>query len=372
MKKENILVDVKGSPYEMGYQHGEKLKDQIAKAVEVNLETLIRSIRNKAVSNITSEFLKTYTKRYVPYVEEYSGDLIEEIRGIADGSGRDFHEIFFLNCFLDHHDFTYPLASQRLTFGCTTFAAREEATAGHDTFIGQTYDISTVFEPQVVILRGQPEGKPGFVATTMAGIVAWNGVNDSGIGCVINRLTPNDGRPGVPYPVIVRRLLEQKTISKAMECVLRARRASGLNYVIGDRDGNLIGLETSATDYEYAEPEKDLLYHTNHYAAPSMREFSGFHRAFASESIIRQLRVGRLLEKGYGKIDMEYLKEITRDHNNYPLAICRHPAKGDEIMDSANTAAAFIVNLTKGKIEAVTGNPCEQEYQLVTFLKEED
>jgi len=368
MEDTNIkIVNIKGTYYEMGLEHGRQCKDLIDSNIKANLAALLHSVHNKALANLSSEDLKKFTQRWIPYAQEYAPELIEGMKGIADGSEHTFEEIFFLNAFLDHHDYTYPQAAQRLMFGCTTFAATDTAVVKGDTIIGQTYDISSVFEPQVILLRGTPEiGRP-FNVLTMAGVVAWNGVNIDGISVVINRLTPNDGRPGIPYPMVVRKILEKSTISQATDMVLRARRASGINYLIADKDGDMVDLETSATDYQYIGPNQDILWHTNHYVTLAMRPYSEYHRPYAGESIIRYLRMEKLLKKHHGSINVETLKQFTRDHNNYPLSICRHPVDDAEIMARANTAAAMITNLTERKMWIVVGNPCEHNYLEMSF-----
>jgi len=49
------------------------------------------------------------------------------------------------------------------------------------------------------------------------------GLSENGVAIVINRLTASDGRPGIPFPVIARSILQAPNTSKALDTVLRSR-----------------------------------------------------------------------------------------------------------------------------------------------------
>jgi isopenicillin-N N-acyltransferase-like protein len=356
------IIKVSGNPYEMGFQHGEKCKDLIKEAIKANLTDVITSGQQKAGIHLSKTDILKLTKRYLPYCEDEVPNLIEEVRGIAEGSELPFEDVFALNCFLDLHDLTYPQLASEILFGCTTFAVTDSATVDNQVIIGQTYDISSQFEASVVYLKGRPSDGPEFMVLTMAGCVAWSGLNNQGIGLVINRLTPDDGRPGVPYPFIVRKALSQKTIGYAVDTILRTRRVSGIHYLLADQSGSILGLETSATDYEVIHATRDTITHTNHYFTPYMQKHSKYHRNFAGESIIRLNQSRRFLEQNLGNIGLEELIELTKDHVNYPYSICRHPNEDVDPKRRSSTTASIIMNPRDRRVWTTIGNPCTVPY----------
>ena len=78
------FIQVSGSPYEMGAQHGEKGKPQI----DLFLDLLIGN-RDRAA-------LLSRTDTFAPLFEKYVPDLGEEIRGLAEGAKISFQEALLL------------------------------------------------------------------------------------------------------------------------------------------------------------------------------------------------------------------------------------------------------------------------------------
>lgn len=360
--QEILVIEVSGSPYDMGFQHGSQCKDLIKEAIKSNLTDIIVAGEQKAGIHVTKDEILRLTQRHLPYCEEEAPELVQEVRGIADGAGLPFEDVFALNCFLDLHDLTYPVLASETLFGCTTFAVTDSAAKNNQVIVGQTYDISAQFEPSVIFLKGKPEHGPEFTVLTMAGCVAWSGANNAGIGLVINRLTPDDGRAGVPYPFVVRKALSQKTIGYAVDAILRARRVSGIHYLLADESGAILGLETSATDYEVIYPTDDTITHTNHYFTPRMQDHAKFHRRFAGESIIRLTQSRRYLKRHHGNLGVEELMELTKDHVNYPYSICRHPNENVDPERRSSTTASIIINPREKRVWGTAGNPCTQPY----------
>jgi isopenicillin-N N-acyltransferase-like protein len=359
---QSFVVEVSGSPYEMGFQHGSQCKELIREAIQANLTDVLISGEQKAKVHLNKEDVLNLTKRYLPYCEVEVPDLVEEVKGIADGAELPFEDVFALNCFLDLHDLTYPLLASETLFGCTTFAVTDSAAKDNQVIVGQTYDISSQFEPSVIYLKGKPNNGPEFTVLTMAGCVAWSGSNSAGIGLVINRLTPDDGRAGVPYPFVVRKALSQKTIGFAVDAILRSRRVSGIHYLLADESGTILGLETSATDYEVIYATNDVISHTNHYATPYMQKHAKYHRKFAAESIIRLNTTKRFLKQHHGNIGLEDLIELTKNHVNFPYSICRHPNEEVDPKRRSSTTASIIINPRDKRVWGTVGNPCTIPY----------
>jgi isopenicillin-N N-acyltransferase-like protein len=347
----------------MGFQHGSKCKELIKESIQANLTDILVAGDQKAGVHVTKADVLRLTGRYLPYCEDEVPELVQEVRGIADGSEQPFEDVFALNCFLDLHDLTYPVLASEMLFGCTTFAVTDSASRDRQVIVGQTYDISAQFEPSVIYLKGKPEMGPEFTVLTMAGCVAWSGCNQAGIGLVINRLTPDDGRAGIPYPFVVRKALSQNTIGFAVDTILRARRVSGIHYLLADESGAILGLETSATDYEVIYTTDDTITHTNHYYTPRMQAHDKYHRNFAGESIIRLSQSRRYLKHHHGNLGVEELMELTKNHMNFPYSICRHPNEGVDPKRRSSTTASIIMDPRTRRVWGTVGNPCTSPYE---------
>ena len=82
---------VEGTPYEVGFAHGAKGKDSIRTSIECYRGMFWD------YSGIDWETAKKYALTFIPAIEHYDPDIMEEIRGIAAGSGFALSEILALN-----------------------------------------------------------------------------------------------------------------------------------------------------------------------------------------------------------------------------------------------------------------------------------
>ena len=70
------LIEVSGSPYEMGYQHGAQAADLVKKYL-----TWIEKL-----TEMSRDILCRNAMVFLPLIKALSSDLVEEIEGLADGA----------------------------------------------------------------------------------------------------------------------------------------------------------------------------------------------------------------------------------------------------------------------------------------------
>ncbi len=81
-----IFLSLKGTPYEVGFQHGKRLRDLIY----YNIRFYCTSYNKKQHDNY---LLEKYSER----LENEFPEIAEELKGISDGSGFSFKNILLLN-----------------------------------------------------------------------------------------------------------------------------------------------------------------------------------------------------------------------------------------------------------------------------------
>ena len=123
------VIECRGNPYEIGRQYGEGCRDSIQSSIEINFGILTSGYK------ISQEQLINSAKQYLPLVEHFDPELIEMIKGQAEGAGISFDEAFALRCTLEMGPY-YPMLSGL----CTSFAARGMATRESKTILGQNID----------------------------------------------------------------------------------------------------------------------------------------------------------------------------------------------------------------------------------------
>ncbi len=175
-------IEVGGTPQQMGEQLGEEAREEIrgfdAVALErVNLTMAVSEERALAVAADSIE-----------RVAGYAPEMLEELNGMAAASGVPAERLMLLQI----RNQLRPDGG-----GCTSFALSQPAAIG--TFVGQNWDNDPALDPFTIVLTRRPEGEPAFMSITQAGLVAYIGVSQAGVGICMNTLCrPPAVRSGFP------------------------------------------------------------------------------------------------------------------------------------------------------------------------------
>jgi len=342
------LIDIKaGTCYEGGLQYGRKAEGRIRAGLldyrQLFLET----------STLSWEKLKKTALSYLPVVEKNCPELLEEVRGIADGSGVGLDEIMLLNCRYEITKFPHPNE-------CTSFAILPEAGEGRKTFIGQNWDYRAGILDNVVILRMEMPNGTRIIGLAEAGQVIRNGFNSCGIGLCANNLQSLDDNTGTGIPVtfLRRKVLSCKSFEQVKELIRDADRSVSCNFIVASAEGYALDFEAYPGGSDILEASGGILTHANHFVRYPERN--------ALETSPRGDRLRELFEVRKGHIDIPWLKQCLADHENYPKAICRHPSDVSLPLGRRSiTVAGIIYDLEAGAAHICAGPPCEGEFVAV-------
>jgi isopenicillin-N N-acyltransferase-like protein len=356
------VLDLAGAPGQIGAAHGECQRVRIREYVDRFLAWLLS---NSAVRLNEQELWDRWSPQVAANQRE-APHLVEEMRGIARGAGVPFERIFLLNSLLDLNSFRYLGLAANFA-GCSTFAVVAEAGTGR-TLVGQTYDMPALHQDYLTILRLKPANGPRQLIFTFAGIVGAAGLSESGIAVNINYLSPLDVGLGRLHSVVVRQMLGATQLADALTPAVVPPRAGGAHFLVGDRDGNVVSLETTARRFVAAYPEGNAICHTNHYLAAELRDVEQVRPASIGSSLARYVALRRFLQDRGPKLTAEALMEATRSHVSYPRSICAHGSGGDEPAEGRNqTVAAMVQAPAEGVMHVTRGCACEGAYHAVTL-----
>lgn len=378
-----------GAPRKRGRAYGEAARSLIHGLVEEHLAFLEFSAAHIVGVSLSRAQILQVSDQYLPACERFAPDLVDEVRGIAEGSDLPFAKVFSLNTFIDLADMVRPetannylrsivvpetvtgerspVSGQDNSGGCTSFGAMPPATRDGKVYLGQTFDTKAVFEPYVCALEiesgsARPPGNHSFaedtprcVVATFAGIVGCAGINSAGVGVVINHLHTQDARPGVPFPFAVRKMLQAKSAVRALQVLARSEPASGIHYLVGD-ETILRGAETSATKFESLVPQDGILSHANHCNADALQEIEVEPTVY---SLCRGNRADELLTERAGQIDATTLTEIACDHVGADDTICSHVEPDAPRLRQYKTDFAVVLAPTQRRMDLFVGSPCE-------------
>ena len=351
------LVELQGTPAEIGEAHGEALRESIREHAQRHLHWILT---HSAVAMNESQLWRHWAP-FVTANESCAPELVQEMRGIARGADLPFEQIFYLNSLLDVGNFRF-LGCVKGMLGCTSFAVPEEAGTGK-SLLGQTYDLSAFRRRFNVLLRIRPADGPRQLIYSLAGMVGAAGLNEDGIGININYLSSNDCRPGKLHAVIVRQALSGRNLADAVTAATVGPRAGGSHYLISEEAGHVVSVETSATRFALAYADGKPFGHTNHYLSDWMQPISVVRPEAIGSSIARYAALRRFLMRE--NLTRATLKEMTADHTSYPRSICAHGSPDDPQEFRGATIAAMVQSLSDRTVEICDGCPCEGKYAVV-------
>lgn len=353
------VLELGGTPYEMGFRHGQLHAEAIRHYARERVRLSgLPGWTGRSVSE--ADVLET-ARECVDEHRAYAPDLVAELEGMAAATGLSLAELVIVNGFTDFVDVIHnsgrgtaagqvPVAADN----CTAFLVPASRTAAGRALFGQTWDMHDSATEHVLMLRGRPEGKPAFLAFTTAGCVGMIGMNEAGLSVGINNLLGGDGRPGVTWPFVVRRILEQETLEEALACLREARLAGAHNYLLLDAEGRGANVEATSTTLHVSELAADPIAHTNHCLAAETCAVERRREKASRESSEARLQHAEELLSGNG-ITPDDLKELTRDER----AICITPVGPDEIA----TSGAIVMEPATRELWAVWGVPNRNSYE---------
>jgi isopenicillin-N N-acyltransferase-like protein len=357
------IISLTGSPYEIGYRHGKIAKEAIKHNIQFYLDLW------NYFSGVDKSQVLENAREFIPYIERIDSELIEELKGVAEGCGVEFEEIVALNARWElNHSYFSPTVPDKALDGCTAFAISTEATKNKHTFIGQNWDYKTGVKESCIILIIKQQSKPDIIINTEAGIIGHKGFNSAGIGIGLNFIRCNRDvfHEGLPMLIKVRSILNAETLSECLKIIMTFEGPNSGNIVIAHRDGEAIDIECLPDDSFFLYPKGGILTHANHFLSLSFQG-KDTGRALLPDTVIRNNRAFGLFQNKRGNLGFDTIKQVLRDHFDYPNSICRHRNERLELYESWETITSMIIDLTEGKMLYTSGPPCSNSYEAVAI-----
>jgi len=257
------VIKLEGSPYQRGRVHGHLLKNEIHEILN-NWQYSLASRHHDSFDSLKCRFLR-HTD-YDKAIETWTPELMDEIRGIADGAGIDYNTLFLFQIG-EELDAYYKTIHPK----CTAIGVHK--TDHQPTLLAQNMDPPNVLHGFPTVLHiVDSNGLETFIYTA-PGLIALNGMNNRGIGVTCNSLAPRSiKKTGLPVAFVVRGILKQTNTDSAVSFIHSIEHANGQNYIVGGPQ-RARSFECSTMEVNEFIPSETqaLTYHTNHYLvdAPS-------------------------------------------------------------------------------------------------------
>ena len=232
-----VLI-LRGSPYDMGYQHGSLMRREVRESVKNILAYADRQLRVPGIGPwIVRRKLDRAWIKMKPFVPER---YLEEMRGLADGAEIPLRTLQRVHALPD----------------LTSVTCASSAVAGAATRDGRLiqlrnldWAIQSGIQRYAVLLAHQPiTGRP-FVNIGWLGFMGViSGINRQGISVAeIGAETEDADLQGTPMPFLLRRVLEESDdLDQAVKIIQTGPRTVGYNYLFaGAKARKAVALETT-------------------------------------------------------------------------------------------------------------------------------
>lgn len=314
------VLTVEGTPYEMGFQQGSLLKEDITTIYNIYLKEKVLKVWVKEYSILGKGGPKAYSNPRGALLEfakksekHIPAELVEEMKGLADGAGLKYEDVLIMSSHIDY-----------FAVLCSTFVARGAATKDGKLVEGRNLDWAQgglkELDKYAAVIVFKPDNGLPFVSIGYPGIVGvLTGINGAGLAAELNfsmAVSGENGPDGFPALVLMRKLIQNSsTIGDAEKFLRGIQKMAGYNVVAAsasEKDARVV--EITAKTVGTVPLVNDTLVSTNHFMSKELAgkntNASGFS---SSPSPERYARLVQLLKDNRGKIDPAAAMKMMHD-----------------------------------------------------------
>jgi len=388
-----------GKPYERGVQIGRQIR-----ALDPHILSQVAQIRwtlmMKEIPGITRENSTELRDEYIRRVSAELGagivtEYIDEMRGVGDGAGVSFDEMFMLNLgghyrkfYIDEkkHPTPYYLEGD----GCSSFSAWGKATT--DGRMIATHNCDWPRSPDrsmMVAVVLAPENGNRVVWADTIGLwgshhIASDKVFVAGLALGTPKAKPRNLVPEGPNGMLQRWIVQYANSAQHAHDMLMSKGGAG-DRGVATPSGSLVYVDEKEAIYLQTAPDRiERIPNkdgwnavTNHILVDAMKpHFTNPDRG-VSGSANRLAAITKLLQDSYGKIDIPTAVSIMSTHydpstgrdNPFNPTPCSH---GEFRGQASGTNLSTIVKLEEDTVWLALGNPCTGTYTKVRIGSREE
>lgn len=344
LDEELLWVETSGSPGEIGYQYGRKLKDRLQEHCKNRTSDIYKRFKRDVIEKGRKVMLEV-TEHEFPYI-------VEEMRGIAEGAE------------VSYDDYSLSVVSGGFSVfkeegdSCSNVIFKQ---SNNGPLLGKTLDgTSPDMGTFVVRLINSEKENVVLCVTRIDGISTETGLNDKGLGLGTSSIHFFTTNPrGIRRDLLLRPLLHECSNVEEGVQFLAAHPTikSGYNYVMVDIGGNGAIGERSPIEYYVRRMEGKVIFCSNHTATTCIRKLEksrGVDGDKNSDDRFQNLK--KITSARSFRMSLESMKKILRNHDNSG-GICQH--------GNANmyTRMAYINIVKEGKLLVSPGCACKHDFK---------
>ncbi len=329
-------IELQGSWREIGRAHGEAFREDIRKYYD------FYCLRRGKTPQRFAPGIRAYVQSHLP-------DIIEEIRGIAEGAAMAYDEILVYNHF-------------NVIAGCTPVFFR---TSDYGPIVAQTLDCEREELQANLVRHVRPDRGHGYIGGAFVGTV-WLGnyVNDAGLGrgAVSAHHHPYLTDNGTAMNIIDRLIANQAATVDEAFAIMKAHRLIGKIgvYLYAHESGRALLIEGDGERRWKTDITEPFAFTTGLFTTGNVVVQD--EPDYIRPKIARQETINALYAAGQISFTLDGMKRLLAHHAPDPGAVCRHNADA-----GMTTQSARIALLRERKLLITEGPPCTAPYQEFSF-----
>lgn len=333
------VLEIFGDSTDLGRGHGSACGEMIRRYTDLRLDLTSQEEWSGGISD--RDLILSCADEMLDHHERFSENLYAEMLAMAEAADITPQEAVAVGGFTDLVDVVRArvVADLPEEHNCTGVV---NPGAG---FLAQTWDMHASAGEFVILLKVDPLMGPDAYVQTTAGCLGQIGMNEAGIAVGINNLT-SVGKPGVTWPFVVRKVLEQDDLDDAIEVVLGADLAGGHNYFLMGPDGEGATIEAMPRNKKLTRANGSPLVHANNCLHPETKSEEAKRLPMWVENSDTRLRIAE--ERA------DDLESFFAD----PMI-----ARRVDDMSEVGTCGAVIMEPTKQTMRAVWGIPGDHPWE---------
>lgn len=326
----------KGSHYEAGLRYG----------------TMLYKNKTNPMEHIPiSTERKVFTQQCIPIYEEVYPEILQEIKGMADGLRVDYREIA---------DFLFTMYCFVFDNKCSCFAFSD---AGK-TIFARNSDFATSVEKLCDSAYYNLDSAYSFIGNTTAWTEMEDGVNEHGLAAGLTFIYPIKIAAGLNAGMLVRYLLERcKTTNEAIRALQSLPIASPQTITLADQHGNMAVVECNCDKVIVLKPQSKyrFVFTTNHFVSPQMQVYQcdGVDNCYSHkryETLAASLKACR-------EYSLAFAEDLLSGKKGF---LCQYDRS-----QGLDTVWSSIYDLTNAKAYRAEGNPGRKKFKEDTRLSKE-
>jgi len=331
-------VKLSGSYYDIGLKMGRLLKEA-------------------EIQGFPPEFSKATLDKGMEWekeVQKYTPELLEELRGVAEGSGIDYRVLA-----------TFELSPFRLQPSCLVMAISGNHTKDGFPVLARNHEWTEESSEELTMCYVKPKGKLQSLGFTFYGVFLsrYGGINEAGLAISSASTTFVNSGPGVMLNLATRWILDNsRRTEEAVEFLKTIPKTWGTAYLLIDKDGRIAKVEAHREKTKVTYTEKGFDFVTLCFDSPEMQKYNEQDEwgKWASEMHAARKRfLTKWFTQNKGNFDNTIIINALKSHEQ---KMCTHDYDAHA---QVHYGICWSWILSPGKNEAAVcaGPPCKSKFR---------